>query len=169
MMSYFGTVKLTLLGHLSNMKLWLGVCAVQLIAVQPAINDFITKYIFSDFTFLKYLAIAVVIDLITGIAKAWSRKQAVTSKGLRDTIIKFIQYGSFLIITHVLSSFEINGQQVNSLAWISKLAYEFIMLIEVKSVYENIVAINPKLDLFEKVFKKIAENFKDEKKAKGES
>lgn len=165
-MSNFGAVKLTLVSHLSNAKLWATCGLVQLATIQPVINNFITKYIFSDFNFLKYLVIAVVIDLITGIAKAWTKKEAVTSKGLRSTIIKFIQYGSFLVITHVLSSFEINGEQVNSMQWISKLAYEFIMLIEVKSVYENIVAINPKLDLFEKVFKKIAENFRDEKKVK---
>lgn len=163
-----GAVKLTLLSHLSNMKLWFTIGFVQVLSIEPAINAFITKYIFSDFTFLKYLAVAVIIDLITGVAKAKVKKRAITSKGLRDTIIKFIQYGSFLIITHVLSTFEVDGHAVNSLAWISKLAYEFIMLIEVKSVYENIVEINPKLDLFEKVFKKIAENFKDEKKAKEE-
>lgn len=164
MLFHLGTIKLTLATHLSNIKLWAACGVVQLASIQPAINDFITKYIFSDFTFLKYLAIAVVIDLITGIAKAWAKKEAVTSKGLRDTIVKFIQYGSFLIITHVLSSFEVNGQPVSNMAWISKLAYEFIMLIEIKSVYENIVAINPKLDLFEKVFKKIADAIKDDKK-----
>lgn len=145
-------MKLTLLTHLNNVKLYLGVALLQIV-------PFVQKYLFSDFTFLKWLVVAMICDLVTGIVKAWNRKEPITSKGLRDTISKCVQYGVFLIITNVLTHYEINGQAVSNFnfGWLTKLAYEFVILIEIKSVYENIVAINPKLDLFKKVFKKIAE------------
>ena len=142
--------KLTLLTHLNNVKLYAGVALLQ-------IMPFVQKYLFSDFTFLKWLVIAMVCDLLTGVVKAWNKKEAITSKGLRQTISKCVQYGVFLIITNVLTHYEINGQAVSNFTWLTKLAYEFVILIEIKSVYENIVDINPKLDLFKKVFKKIAE------------
>lgn len=151
-------MKLNFLDRLHEGKLWLVAIFLQ---IQP-INDFISKYVFSDFTFLKSLAIAMILDLVTGIVKAWSRKEPITSRGLRGTVTKCVQYGAFLIITHVLTNYEIGGQKPINFQWLNKLAFEFIILIEIKSVYENIVAINPKLDLFDKVVKKIAEFIKSE-------
>ena len=80
----------------------------------------------------------------------------VTSRGLRMTIIKFIQYGAFLIITHVLVHFTVNGISVSPLAFIDSWAFSLLILIEVKSVYENIVAINPKLDFIRPLIERIS-------------
>lgn len=139
-----------------NVKIWL---AAGLLQISP-INDFVSKYLFSDISFLKWLAIAMTIDLITGVAKVIKKDgyKAVTSSGLRDTIIKFLQYGAFILITHVLCNFEVNGQKaMTDFPWLSKMAYEFIMLIEIKSVYENIVAIDDRFDIFAKLLKKVVE------------
>jgi len=154
-------MKLTLLNALFNPKLWAGT-----ILLQVSFGNFFTKYIFADVEFLKWLFIAMAVDLATGIAKVWKKEghHAITSKGLRDTVTKFIQYGGFLIITQVLTHFQIGGQPVTTWTWINKVAYEFILMVEVKSVYENVVAINPKLDFVSKVIKKIAEMSSDTKK-----
>lgn len=113
------------------------------------IPDFIEKYIFGDFGFAKWLIVTMMIDLLTGITKVWVNEglKKVTSKGLRDTVSKCIQYGAFLIITHILTHFEVNGEVIfGKWDWLSKLAFEFLILIEIKSVYENLTAINPRLD-----------------------
>lgn len=117
------------------------------------------KYIFNDTEYLIWLFIAVMLDLITGVTKALVRNgvQDITSRGLRMTVIKFIQYGTFLIITHVLVHFTVNGEPVSPLAFIDKWAFSLLILIEVKSVYENIVAINSKLDFIKPLIDKIAE------------
>jgi hypothetical protein len=147
-----------LLTAIGNLYLWLSVTVLQ---IQP-LNDFITKYIFADIGFLKWLVIAVGLDLLTGLAKVYKKDGAkgITSKGLRDTISKIIQYGAFLIITHVVTHFEIGGQKVTGdMLWINKLAMEFILIIEVKSVYENIVEINPKFDFVKKLLEKVVAFF----------
>lgn len=106
-----------------------------------SIPDFIEKYLLSDIGFGKWLVLTMVIDLATGINKVWTNEgiSQITSKGLRDTVSKCIQYGSFLIITHILTHFEIGGQVIlKNLDWLLKLAFEFLIFIEIKSVYENI-------------------------------
>lgn len=134
-----------LLAKLLDIKLWI---AAWLLQIKP-VSDFITKYIFSDMGYLKWLVIVMSIDLFTGIAKVVKNDgwKSVSSKGLRDTVVKCIQYGAFLIITYVLTHYEIGGQvQMRNTEWLSKIAYQFIILVEIKSVYENIVAIDNRLD-----------------------
>lgn len=138
-----------------NVNVWVILLGIDL----SFIGAFINKYIFSDMGYLKWLVIAMIIDLITGITKVWVTQgwSCITSKGLRDTVAKCVQYGGFLIITHVLTHFEINGQvQISGMSWLNKLAYEFLILIECKSVYENIVRINPKLDFVKMVLEKVS-------------
>jgi phage-related holin len=131
--------------------------------VASGIGALIQKYIFSDTEYLTWLLIAVMLDLITGITKVWVNRglSHVTSRGLRMTVIKFIQYGAFLIITHTLANFTVNGQHVSPLAFIENWAYSLLILIEAKSVYENIVAINPKLDFIKPLIDKISKTIKD--------
>jgi hypothetical protein len=149
---------LKLFSYLFNPKLLLGVVILDF----SGIMNFISKYLFADFTFLKFLVIACSLDLLTGITKVWVNNgmSAITSRGIRDTVSKAIQYGSFLIITHVLTHFEVGGQTNSEFLWLNKVAYEFLILIEIKSVYENIIKINPKLDFIDGVVKRILEIFK---------
>lgn len=155
-------LKFKLMYYLSNIKLWFGLLILDIFT---QLLQFTNKYLFSDITYLKFLCVACFLDLLTGITKVWATQgyRAVTSKGLRDTVIKFIQYGSFLIITHVLTHFEVNGEAFTTFAWLDKLAFEFLILIEIKSVYENIIAINPKFDFMKDVIKKIEAIIKPKK------
>lgn len=149
---------------LSNVKIWIYVLFLD---VLTGLLQFITKYIFNDITYLKFLVIACFLDLLTGITKVvvtegWKH---VTSRGMRDTVLKAIQYGSFLIITHVLTHFEINSEPNTQFIWLNKIAFEFLILIEIKSVYENIIRINPKLDFARALLKKLAALLKPSKES----
>lgn len=123
-----------------------------------AMTAFVEKYLFSDFEFLTWLSIVVLLDLITGVAKVWVRQggKAVTSAGMRMTLTKFIQYGAFLIVTHVLINFTIEGQRLPQLGFIDNWAYGLLILIEIKSVYENITAIDPRLDVLRPLLKRLS-------------
>lgn len=123
-------------------------------------KEFTTKYIFSDVEYLKWLVIAVTLDLVTGIAKVWAKEgyKAVTSKGIRMTIAKFIQYGAFLIITHVLVNVTVGESK--PFAFVKDWAYLLLLLVEIKSVYENITAIDNRLDFINPIIQKIGEMIK---------
>ncbi|MGC4058186.1 MAG: phage holin family protein [Chitinophagaceae bacterium] len=116
------------------------------------------KYIFHDIEYLKWLMILVALDLLTGITKVWAKEgfNAITSKGMRMTIVKFIQYGAFLVVTNVLTSFTINGKEASPVAFVGDWAFILLILIEAKSIYENIVYMNPKLDFINSIIQKIA-------------
>ena len=150
---------LKLMNHFVDVKLWLLAGSITLLQrINFSGNEWFSKYIFSDLSFLKWMTIVMMIDLITGITKVWKNegRSKVTSKGLRDTVSKCIQYGSFLIITHILTHFEIDGKiALPNMDWINSMAYKFLLIIEIKSVYENIVAINPKLDFMSSLIDKI--------------
>lgn len=121
------------------------------------------KFLFSDMEYLQWLFVVVAIDLITGLTKAWVNKEEITSKKLRDSVGKIIQYGAFLIITHVLTNFTFDGQKFDQVTWIGKMGFTFLILVEIKSVYENIIAINPRLDVISSISKKILAALKDVK------
>jgi hypothetical protein len=154
-------VNLKFLGYIFNPKLLTTLLFLDL----TGLLNFISKYVFADLTYLKFLVIACIIDLITGVWKVIVNEgiKSVTSRGLRDTVSKLISYGSFLIIIHILTHFEINGQVSSSFLWMNKVALEFLILVEIKSVYENIIRINPKLDFVDSVLQKIINTLKNKK------
>lgn len=120
---------------------------------------FTEKYLFADWQFLKWLALFMILDLITGIAKAWHNKQAITSYGFRRTVVKAVQYGTFLVVMHILDNFEIDGERTEMFGWIVTGAYSFLMGVEGKSILENIVALDDRFDV-KHFIEKIGEAFK---------
>ena len=127
--------------------------------VLTPIFTFTEKYLFADWEFLKWLTVFIMLDLVTGVAKAIKNKQVVTSYGIRRTVVKALQYGVFLIVIHGLDSFEIKGEKTEIFGWIVTGAYSFLMGVEGKSILENIVALDNRFDV--KYFiEKIGEAFK---------
>ncbi len=136
-----------------DIKIWL------FTFVATPILTFTEKYLFADWQFLKWLALFMILDLITGIAKAWHNKQAITSYGFRRTVVKAVQYGTFLVVMHILDNFEVDGDKTEIFGWIVTGAYSFLMGVEGKSILENIVALDNRFDV--KYFiEKIGEAFK---------
>jgi hypothetical protein len=133
---------------------------LSLSGIASVINEFVRTYMFSDYEFLKWLVIVVSLDLISGIAKVWAKEghQAITSKGIRMTVLKFIQYGAFIIVTHIVANapFGVNF----SLHFVEKWAYSLLLLIEIKSVYENITAIDNRLDFLKPWLQKLTDIIK---------
>jgi len=128
----------------------------------------IERYVFSDWSYLPSLMILIGIDFATGVTAAWKHNEAITSKGWRNTIVKIVQYASFLIVTHIIVNFELNGEKVQlPIAWITEGAYVFLIAIEVKSVYENLTRINSNLDFLKPIIKKL-EEYMFEKNSKKE-
>jgi hypothetical protein len=132
-----------------------------------AIIEATQKYLFSDFEFLIWLTIAMIVDLITGITKVWVKKgmSAITSEGLRKTVAKLIQYGMFLIITNVLVNFTVKGEAISPLAFIGDWSFILLIMIEIKSVYENIIEMRPGLDFVKKIITSISQIIKSKPNA----
>ena len=149
----FKDVALKFAANFADVKVWAFTFIV------APLFSFTEKYLFADWEFLKYLAVFMMLDLATGIVNAIKNKEAVTSYGIRRTVVKALQYGVFLIVIHGLDSFEVKGERSDVFGWIVTGAYSFLMGIEGKSILENIVKLDNGFDV--KYFiEKIGEAFK---------
>jgi len=150
----FKDVAIKFASNFADVKIWTFTFIV------TPLFTFTEKYLFADWEFLKWLVTFMMLDLVTGIAKAIKNKHAVTSYGIRRTAVKALQYGAFLIVIHGLDSFEVKGEQVELFGWIVIWAYSFLMGTEGKSILENIVALDDRFDVsalvekIKKVFEK---------------
>ncbi len=105
--------------------------------------EFLEKYAFCDWEFLRFLVILMVFDTITGIIKYWKHKQ-ISSSAFGRILMKIISYMSVLILAHVLSHFTIEGESIGLFSWADNLAYSALLVKEAISILENLGAINPK-------------------------
>lgn len=80
------------------------------------------------------ILLVMLIDLITGIRKARIAGKATTSKGLRKTAQKAMQY--FLPML-VLTAIDLVTATITSYPYLSGIFFVFICVIEFISVYEN--------------------------------
>lgn len=105
-------------------------------------------------TLLTWLGITMILDLITGVACAVKKGVPRTSKGFRGTVVKFIQYGGAVGIGIILSNVaDIQKDEASEaiFKYFSTGLLAFIIFIEVKSILENMIEINPESD-FTKFF-----------------
>jgi hypothetical protein len=95
---------------------------------------------------LLWLGIAMILDLITGIAKAVKKEIPRTSTGLRRTVVKFIQYGGAIAIGIILANVSEHQNDSSSqiiYKYFSNSMLIFIIFIEIKSILENMIEVSP--------------------------
>jgi len=85
---------------------------------------------------LATVMVLIIVDLATGIAAAKKRKEAITSSGLKRTVIKFFIYETALILAFLC------GQYLIDILPVVKIVSTFIGLTELKSCYENLNEIS---------------------------
>lgn len=99
---------------------------------------------------LSYMAIAMVLDFVTGIAKAKVLNQARTSAGYRRSVIKFLQYGGSIAVSLILANAGESKATDPFRAIFSHFndgLLLFIIYIEATSVFENLYAIDNKTSI----------------------
>jgi len=100
-------------------------------------------------TLLVWLGVSMALDLITGVAKAIKNNVPRTSTGFRRTVTKFIQYGGAIAIGIILANIS-EFRKDDSSEWIYKYFSNsmllFMIYIEIKSVFENLIEVSPDSD-----------------------
>lgn len=76
-------------------------------------------------------------DLVTGILAARKKKKKITSAGLRRTVTKIAIYNTAIILGFLTEAYILDG-----FLPLSKIAAGLISVVELKSVLENLDAIN---------------------------
>lgn len=81
------------------------------------------------------VGLLVLIDLILGVWAAISRKEKVTSQGLKRTVTKTLVYQLAVIVAHIIDTQLVPGMGV------LKIVSGLIAVTEVKSIFENLHTI----------------------------
>ncbi len=115
-----------------------------------SIFAFIKFAFIPSFDLLIVMACAIGLDLLTGVYKSKRQGIATTSEGFRRTIDKFISYGVAVATSCILVyvSQQKGGEAVKLISgFLNDGLVCFIIYIEVVSIFENLIAINPKAPL----------------------
>lgn len=89
---------------------------------------------------LAWVFIAMVLDLITGVAKATVLKEARTSSGYRKTVIKFTQYAGAILAGIILGN--VLPQEIELVRYVTDGLLILLVYIETTSIFENLYAID---------------------------
>jgi len=146
----------------ANMKMLKDIAQAKILVPVTLVNftvigEYFQRYIVHDTGMLHILVLLVLLDFVTGVTKAWVKEgwTSVTSRGFRDSVGKIVQYGGFVIVTNILTLPEVSGDIVTNSATLIRYSYYALYAIEIKSILENITAINPKLDILNTAVKKL--------------
>lgn len=113
--------------------------SIELLTATSALTWFKITFLPSG-NLLAWVFIAMLVDLITGVAKAYVQDQVRTSTGLRRTIIKFTQYTVAILICTVLGN--VLPPENVVVGYVGDGLLIFIIYVEAVSVLENAVAID---------------------------
>ena len=127
-MSYVQMLYKPLLAMYHNVAL---ILPASLVAVGISILQTLYDLVQVEQTLVVGLVCMILLDLISGIYKANTNKTVITSIGLRQTTIKFIEY------TMALLGFVIVAN-MSGLEWIKTTSFVWLSLIELKSIAENL-------------------------------
>lgn len=89
---------------------------------------------------LAWVFIAMVLDLITGVAKAIALRDARTSTGYRKTITKFFQYVVAILVGVILGNTLPKDNVI--VGYVNDGLLILLIYIEATSIFENLYAIN---------------------------
>ncbi len=100
---------------------------------------------FPNANLLTWMLLAIALDFILGFSKAVVKKEQRTSKALRQTITKFLQYAGALAAAMIIGNTAKDNQLTrleNVMAYANDGLTIFIIYIELVSIFENLVEID---------------------------
>ena len=103
----------------------------------------ILKYIYQDWEFAKWIAIAIIVDTILGIAKHWIHQDISSEAFWAKFAKKIFVYMMLPITSNVLSNYTVNGHVVGATQWIGEYLCVVMLIREAISIFENVNAIMP--------------------------
>lgn len=103
------------------------------------ILDLVKKYFFTEINLLPYLFLAVMVDSVAGIVRAYKENTLDLSNGLKKPIVKGIEYGCLLLIVNTLAHadiFAVHGKEY--LGWLPRASCIYLILMEFRSALQHL-------------------------------
>ena len=119
---------------------------------------FIEKYIFSDWPFLMFMSVLIILDTALGVSYAFFQSR-ISVKKLAGILIKLVVYGSVLVVGHVIENATISGNQIPGGVYFKVVIYTSLIALEGMSIFRNLGKIDK--DLVPKFILKRFEGFNE--------
>jgi len=103
----------------------------------------VLQYVYRDWEFAKWIALAILIDTVVSIAKHWLHKDISSETFWAKFAKKIFVYMMLLITSNLLSNYTVGGHVIGSTRWIGEYLCVFMLIREAISILENINAIMP--------------------------
>lgn len=101
------------------------------------------KYIYQDWEFAKWIAVAIALDTLLGMVKAFIHKDLSSEEFWRRFWKKIVGYLALLILSNILTNYTVGGEVVGATQWIGTYLCSYMLIREAISVLENVNAIVP--------------------------
>jgi len=101
------------------------------------------KYIYQDWEFAKWIAVAIALDTLLGMVKAFIHKDLSSEEFWRRFWKKIVCYLALLILSNILTNYTVGGEVVGATQWIGTYLCSYMLIREAISVLENVNAIVP--------------------------
>ena len=116
------------------------------------------QYVYQDWEFAKWIAVAITIDTILGVWKHFIHEDASSESFFSRFTRKIVIYIFLMILSNFASHATVGGTVVGPMQWIGTYLCVFMMVREIFSIIENIQAIYP---ILPKNFVKRMKDFND--------
>ena len=116
---------------------------ISLVSLPLSIVADCSRYLYQDWEFAKWIAVAVILDTVLGVIKHLLHKDASSESFFSKFGKKIAVYIVLLILSNVLINYTVQGSIIGPTQWIGSYLCVFMMVREGFSCVENIQAIYP--------------------------
>lgn len=116
---------------------------ISLISLPLSILANCSRYLYQDWEFARWIAVAVALDTVLGVIKHLLHKDASSESFFSKFGKKIAVYIVLLILSNVLINYTVQGSIIGPTQWIGSYLCVFMMVREGFSCVENIQAIYP--------------------------
>lgn len=102
--------------------------------------EFIKVFIFADMRYLVWLLLVLFLDIFSKLYNLWfiEKKRPSLTEFIDKFANKSMKYTLYLIATHILINFEVNGQKFDFLQAFNPFVYGVLIVREVNSIMKNL-------------------------------
>ena len=116
---------------------------ISLVSLPLSIVADCSRYLYQDWEFAKWIAVAVILDTVLGVIKHLLHKDASSESFFSKFGKKIAVYIVLLILSNVLTNYTVQGSIIGPTQWIGTYLCVFMMVRETFSIVENLQAIYP--------------------------
>ena len=101
------------------------------------------KYVYQDWEFARWIAVAIILDTLLGMVRAFVHKDLSSEVFWAKFWKKIVGYLALMILSNILTNYTVGGNVVGATQWMGTYLCSYMLIREGISVIEKVNAIVP--------------------------